>query len=425
MVDGIKEADKQGKTFGDTLKRNWKTLAAGAAAAGVAYAAVKVVKASSSAVTDLATETAKLQRVTDLDAKTASAWVETMKVRGIATDTFVTALVRLEKQMEAVRTKQIAANQAAADYAQAEKDLAPQLAKGGDARKEALKTLNSLGDAADRAQRAADRAAAPFTALGVSLGDVKKGNVQAVLLQIADGLAKVRNPATRAAAAQQLFGRAGQKLLPILVKGSKGIQEQLTLAEKYGAVLDEKTIKRVAKLKDEQRQLQLAQDGVKMSIGSALLPAQVSLYGTLLDVISAVLPLTDNLTVMKGVLIAGTVAWVAYKVAVIASTIASLGLNASLLITVGIVGAVVIALAALALGFYLAYKKVDWFRDAVNATFNWIKRNWPYILGILLGPIALAVIAIIKNWGKIHDLFTGFLDFLRGLRDRLETTARN
>ena len=42
-----------------------------------------------------------------------------------------------------------------------------------------------------------------------------------------------------------------------------------------------------------------------------------------------------------------------------------------------------------------------WIQDAAGAVFNWLKHNWPLVLGILTGPIGLAVVAIARYWGKI------------------------
>jgi tape measure domain-containing protein len=85
-------------------------------------------------------------------------------------------------------------------------------------------------------------------------------------------------------------------------------------------------------------------------------------------------------------------------------------LNAAL--TANPIGLVIAAVVALGAAFVIAYKKVDWFREGVNAAFkgvknavasalNWIRQNWPLVLSILTGPIGLAVTAIVKNWDKI------------------------
>ncbi len=65
------------------------------------------------------------------------------------------------------------------------------------------------------------------------------------------------------------------------------------------------------------------------------------------------------------------------------------------------VGLVVIALAALVFGLIEAYKHVGWFRDAVNFAFDWIKDHWKLVLGLLTGPIGMAVIFIVDHWKQI------------------------
>jgi phage-related protein len=105
------------------------------------------------------------------------------------------------------------------------------------------------------------------------------------------------------------------------------------------------------------------------------------------------------------------------------------------------IGLVVTALAGLAGGLVYAYKKSETFRNIVNGAFgavkttitfvwNWIKKNWPLLLGILTGPIGIAVLTITKNWDRIKagatavkdwisDKFNAVLNFFRGLPARM------
>lgn len=78
------------------------------------------------------------------------------------------------------------------------------------------------------------------------------------------------------------------------------------------------------------------------------------------------------------------------------------------------IGAVVLALTALAVGLYEAYKHVGWFHDAVVAVFNWIKDHWKLVLGLLLGPIGLAVDVIIQYWSQIKG---AVLDAFNWIKD--------
>jgi hypothetical protein len=93
---------------------------------------------------------------------------------------------------------------------------------------------------------------------------------------------------------------------------------------------------------------------------------------------------------------------------------------------------VVLAIAAVIAIMILAYEKVGWFRDAVNdmgkavvGAFNWLKQaaldvfhwiaaNWPLLLGILLGPIALAAALIYQNWDTIKRGASAVVDWITG-----------
>jgi len=87
-------------------------------------------------------------------------------------------------------------------------------------------------------------------------------------------------------------------------------------------------------------------------------------------------------------------------------------LNAAM--TANPIGLVVVAVAALVAALVIAYKKSETFRRIVNgafravktaasAAFGWIKSNWPLLLAVVTGPIGLAVLAVVKNFGRIKS----------------------
>jgi hypothetical protein len=65
------------------------------------------------------------------------------------------------------------------------------------------------------------------------------------------------------------------------------------------------------------------------------------------------------------------------------------------------IGAVVVALAALSAGLVTAYHRVRWFHNAVDSAFGFIKSHWPLLVGIMTGPIGLAVAGMTKALGRI------------------------
>lgn len=49
----------------------------------------------------------------------------------------------------------------------------------------------------------------------------------------------------------------------------------------------------------------------------------------------------------------------------------------------------------------------------VGKVVDWVKKNWPLLLGIITGPIGLAVLFVIKNWGKIKGAFKAVWDWTK------------
>ena len=54
---------------------------------------------------------------------------------------------------------------------------------------------------------------------------------------------------------------------------------------------------------------------------------------------------------------------------------------------------------------------------AIEDAFNWVKSNWPLILGVLLGPIALAAALIYKYW---HQITAGIADVIDWVKSHWE-----
>jgi phage-related protein len=79
-----------------------------------------------------------------------------------------------------------------------------------------------------------------------------------------------------------------------------------------------------------------------------------------------------------------------------------------------IILAVVAAVAALAAVAYLVYKNWgaisaffgqvwDAIKTGAEAVFNWLKSNWPLLLGVLTGPFGLAIALIVTHWNEIKN----------------------
>jgi hypothetical protein len=92
----------------------------------------------------------------------------------------------------------------------------------------------------------------------------------------------------KAAIAQRLFGKQSQTLLPLLNGGSEALQEQLGLAEKYGAVLDDDVKDSAFKMLAAEREMNLAWFGLRVQLGSKLLPILSKVIQTIAAFVSEV-----------------------------------------------------------------------------------------------------------------------------------------
>lgn len=114
----------------------------------------------------------------------------------------------------------------------------------------------------------------------------------------------------------------------------------------------------------------------------------------------------------RAAIIASTVAQkaatVATKAMAIANTLLNVVLRANPIILI------ITLIIALGAAFILAYKKVDWFRNAVNAIFsflktavlaviNFVKQHWRLIITIILGPLGLVLSLVTKYWTQIKN----------------------
>lgn len=118
----------------------------------------------------------------------------------------------------------------------------------------ALRKLNaSIGDMALNGDKASESTRVAFAALGVSVTDTE-GRVKSsvdVLREMADGLAKIEDPATRARIAQDLLGKSFQDVLPLISQGGDAFDGFRESARDAGAVLDEAVIQRAAEANDK------------------------------------------------------------------------------------------------------------------------------------------------------------------------------
>jgi hypothetical protein len=177
---------------------------------------------------------------------------------------------------------------------------------------------------------------------------------------------------------------------------------------------------------NQQRTLAAQSQNTAAAYGQALLPAFQAFQRILMAVLGPLTQHRDALTILIGVIaglaavvIAVNAAMALYRATTVVVTAATKAwaaaqwlINAAL--AANPIALVIIAVAALVAGLIIAYKTSDRFRAIVDAAFkavlavakilfNWLKSNWPLLVGIIGGPVAGAVALVVRHWDTIRD----------------------
>lgn len=131
-------------------------------------------------------------------------------------------------------------------------------------------------------------------ALGVATTDAS-GKIRPtgdVLKEVADRFKGMENGAEKTALSVALFGRSGMDMIPFLNRGSEGIAALEEQTAKYGMTLSQVDADNLKKFNAAQREMSMATDGAKASLGKALMPTLTAFQEQLAQIIP---PLTTAL----------------------------------------------------------------------------------------------------------------------------------
>lgn len=156
----------------------------------------------------------------------------------------------------------------------------------GVATNELTSSLSKFNKTIDQAARGSVLQAEAFADIGVAVrdsnGDLKSADQ--LLLEVSDKFAGYENGAAKAALAQELFGKSGAKLIPLLNSGSDGITKLTDQARKLGLVIDQETATAAENFNDSLSVLGSVSDGIANQVSADLLPVLNDFTGLLIDI---------------------------------------------------------------------------------------------------------------------------------------------
>jgi len=139
--------------------------------------------------------------------------------------------------------------------------------------------MRGLANAMQAALIAGSAQAKLFDALDIKVKDAGGGlrPLNDVMLEVADRFRRMSDGAEKAAMAQDLFGRAGMELIPMLNQGSKALAEQAKQAQALGIVFTAQAAKAADRFNDSMMELRAVFTGIRNDIGNALIPTFTNL----------------------------------------------------------------------------------------------------------------------------------------------------
>jgi len=128
--------------------------------------------------------------------------------------------------------------------------------------------VKTLSDQIVQSRNPNSQAAEKFAELGLTAT-----SVDGVLEQLADRFDMMPDGADKTRIAVELFGKAGQDLIPILNKGSAGLRESMEASKRLGAVLSDETVKSLSAADDAFDTLGVATKAASNQLAGLLAPA--------------------------------------------------------------------------------------------------------------------------------------------------------
>lgn len=121
-------------------------------------------------------------------------------------------------------------------------------------------------------------AAKELAALGLNAKQFAQMKPEAAILVLADELNKIKDPAQRARAEIALFGKSGAEVASFFAAGSEGIKDMMKTARDSGIVMNEAAAVSAEAFDDARDNMAAALTGLKMMIGTELLPVFTEVF---------------------------------------------------------------------------------------------------------------------------------------------------
>lgn len=227
----------------------------------------------------------------------------------------------------------------------------------------------------------------------------------------------------RGAYLQTLFGSDAQRAANIIFReGPKGLKGYISATEKRGAA-EKMANAQMKGMPGAIERMKGSLETAALVVGMAMAPVITDLAELISNLAQGFSELSPEVQtfIIIGFGVVAAIGPVVYVLGALVTAIAAVG-TALMFFATNPVGLTIVAIVALAAGFYYLYTNVEWFHEAVDTVVGFIKSNWrtvgPYLLFPLM-PFAAIVLAVIGNLDWLKNAFNNTVNFFRRLPGRI------
>jgi len=156
------------------------------------------------------------------------------------------------------------------------------------------KAIKKMSKTIIDADRGLETYARAFEELGLDIGQLRAMKPEEQFWTIASAIGDLEDQTLKAALAQEVFGRAGTELLPMLAEGSEAIAAQRQEAHDLGIVFDETAAKAAEDFEDAKTRLKTAFTGISASMAQTIMPALTDFIDKIKDAMQKVIEWTKE-----------------------------------------------------------------------------------------------------------------------------------
>ena len=140
------------------------------------------------------------------------------------------------------------------------------------------KMSNSIDDAKNGSASAIEQ----FAKLGISVNDLNNLSTEELFNKAVQGMQGMEDGATRAALANDLFGKSGQNLTPLFNSSAESTENLKNKAHELGMVMSDESVGAGVKMTDTYDTMKRSLEGAKNQIGSALMPVVTEMFSLII-----------------------------------------------------------------------------------------------------------------------------------------------